>query len=288
MTGFEYFEPDTIEDAVKLLATREEARCLAGGQTLVAMMNAGLLEPKVLVSLRRVSGLNEIKKDEDGSLWIGAMVRHAELASESRLKGALQVLREAASVIAHPAIRNLGTLGGSLCHADPNGDYPAAVVAAGGDIEIAGPNGRRIVSAVDFFSGYFATVLEEGELLSRVRLPQGSPSAVGTYTKFSRVDGDYATVSVAVVLDLKDNRCTFARISLGACGMTPIWVREADEHLVGTDLNDAAINSACAALREASDPVDDVRGSADYRRLLIPRLVRRAVHRAIAMLEVAR
>ena len=287
MTVVEYFEPETVDSAIELLARGEDARCLAGGQTLVAMMNAGLVEPKFLIGLRKICGLDEISRDVDGSLWIGTMARHATLAREPRLRGALNVVREAASVIAHPAIRNMGTFGGALCHADPNSDYPAAIVAAGAEIEIAGAAGHRMVPASQFFTGYLSTALNQGELVTRVRLPKGPIGAVGVYEKFARVDGDYATVSVALIVQRLGQRCTFARIALAACAMTPVWVRKAEELLEGTTLDDGAVNVACEALLEACDPIDDVRGTAAYRRSLVPRLVRRALHRAIDLLERA-
>jgi carbon-monoxide dehydrogenase medium subunit len=285
MSAIDYFEPETVEAAVELLAGREDARCLAGGQTLVAMMNAGLLETKSLVSLRRVRGLDEIRRDEDGSLWIGAMVRHAAVARESRLDGRLNVVRGAASVIAHPAIRNMGTLGGAMGHADPSSDYPAAVVAAGAEIEVAGPHGRRMVPAGEFFAGYLTTTLEPGELVTGVRLPHGPAGAVGVYEKFARVDGDYATVSVALVMERHGGRCASVRIALGACAMAPVRVERAEEYLVGSELDEQSVDAACAELVDACDPIDDVRGSAAYRLELVPRLVRRALARATGLPE---
>jgi carbon-monoxide dehydrogenase medium subunit len=280
MSGFSYFEPETLDAAVALLAEYEESRCIAGGQTLVAMMNANLIEPTALIALRRIRGLDAITAESDGSISIGAMATHTAVSRDDRLAGGLAVIRQAATVIAHPAIRNLGTLGGAICHADPNSDYPAAIVAAEAEIETVGPGGTRSVPASEFFEGYMATALRPGELVTRVRVPKPPEGSVGLYEKFARVDGDYATVSVALILKRDGGICSFARIALGACAMTPVRVRAAEEALEGTDLGTAAIEAAASILAEACDPVDDVRGSAAYRLALVPRLLRRAVEKA--------
>jgi carbon-monoxide dehydrogenase medium subunit len=270
---------------VQLLAGREDAKCLAGGQTLIAMMNAGLLDLGAIVSLRRVVGLDGIEFAADGSLWIGAMTRHAAVAKDLRIGGGHAVVRRAAEVIAHPAIRNMGTLGGSICHADPNSDYPAAIVAAEAEVEIAGPDGGRTVAAADFFVDYLTTQLEPGELVTRVRLPAAPAGSVGVYEKFARTDGDYATVSVALMLQMSAGKCQHIRLALGACGMTAVRVRAAEELLEGSDLAEDVLRDAAALLVEACDPIDDVRGSAEYRRMLVPTLVRRALDRAYMELE---
>jgi aerobic carbon-monoxide dehydrogenase medium subunit len=280
MQTVDFHFPTTVDDAVQLLAHDHDALCLAGGQTLVAMINAKLAEPTALVSLRRVDEMRTIEFESDGAVLIGAMVPHSRVAAEPRLNGSHGVLRDAAQVIAHPAVRNLGTLGGSLCHADPNSDYPAAVVAAGAEIEIAGARGRRRVPAAEFFVDFLTTVLEPGELVTRIRVPRLAAGSVGIYEKFSRVDGDYATVSVALIIGMADGQCTDIGLALGACGSTPIRVREAEEVLQNSALDDGDIDRACRILVDACDPMDDVRGSAEYRRSLIGPIVKRAVARA--------
>ncbi len=278
--SFAYFEPETLDAAVALLSEHEDSRCIAGGQTLVAMMNASLVEPTALIALRRVPGLDAIAVESDGSVSIGAMATHAAVARDERLTGGFAVIRQAATVIAHPAIRNLGTMGGAICHADPNSDYPAAIVAAEAEVEIFGPKGTRTVPAAAFFEGFMSTVLQPGELVTRIKLSPPPQGAVGVYEKFARVDGDYATVSVALMLKRDGGTCSFARIALGACAMTPVRMRAAEEALEGSALGPEAIERAAALLVEACDPVDDVRGSAAYRLELVPRLLRRAVEKA--------
>ena len=275
--SLKFFLPKTVEEAAALLAEEPEARCLAGGATLVAMMNADLLEPSALISLRDVESLGCVSRDAEGGIAFGAMANHAGIAAMSGCDGGQRVVRDAARVIGHPAIRNMGTIGGSVAHADPAADYPAALVAADASIEVTGAQGRREVDAADFFVDYLETALRPGEMVSAVRLPPAPDGAVSAYEKFARVDGDFATVSVAVVLSEEDGRCDHARISLGGCGPTPVRSAEAEAVLVEKGISKESISTACEALAAAADPMDDFRGSAEYRLLLIPVLVERAV-----------
>ena len=275
-----FYEPETLEEAAGLLAKDEDARPLAGGATLVAMMNAELLEPTSLVSLRRIASLNGISTSSDGTVTIGAMTTHHEVSNTKALDGGQAIVRHAARVIGHPAIRNMGTMGGSISHADPASDYPAALVAANATIETFGPGGTRDIRAEDFFVDFLETSLELGELVSAVRLPPSSQGATSGYEKFARVDGDFATLSVAVVVAMDTNTCSQIRVSLGSAGPTPVRAGPADAALVGTVLDDDAISAAAAILIEASDPLDDVRGSAGYRMMLVPELLRRAISSA--------
>ncbi len=277
----QFHKPSSIEEAVSILSADEGARPLAGGQTLVAMMNGHLLEPSALVSLRSIEALRVCETGPEG-MRIGAMVSHAEVERDARLVNGWAVVREAASQIAHPAIRSFGTMGGAVAHADPNADYPGALVAAGALIVATGPGGRRSIPAQDFFQDYLTTALDPGEILTDVLLPPAQPNTVGVYEKFSRVDGDYATVSVAAVIGFDGGTCTSARVAIGSCGPIPLRSDACDAALVGTQLDEASVAKAGAILAEAADPVDDVRGSADLRRKIIPRLLARALQRAVA------
>ena len=271
-----YLEPESVPEAVAVLAGDEDARCLAGGQTLVAMMNADLVEPSTLVGLRRIAGLNEIDGTE-GVLRIGAMVTHTRLADEERLVGARAVVKDAARQIAHPAVRNRGTIGGALCHADPQADLPGALVAAGAHVELASTEGVRTAPVDGFFVDYLESSLEPGEMLTAVLIPEGPEGAVGAHLKFSRTDGDYAIVSVSSVVAMQAGVCSYARVVVGSAGPAPLHLDEADALLTGSGLDDAVLLKAGELLAAAADPVDDVRGSSDYRRLLIPGLLARAV-----------
>jgi carbon-monoxide dehydrogenase medium subunit len=277
--------PTSIEEAAQLLAEDPEAKCLAGGATLVAMMNARLMQPSALVSLRQIKEMTGIARAADGSVRIGAMTRHRITAASSELRAGQEVVRQAASVIANPPVRNMGTMGGSIAFADPGADYPPALVAADAEIELLGTGGMRRIKAADFFTDWYQTALEPGELVTAIHLPAGEADAVGCYDKLARVEGDYATASAAIVLRMNGRECAGISIAIGACGPRPVRLPEAESKLVGGHLDDAALAGAGALLADAADPVDDVRASADYRRLVIPRLVRRAVRAALAQIR---
>ena len=271
-----YIEPASLSEALEILSGDDEARCLAGGATLVAMMNADLVEPSTLIGLRRIDELAGITLTDD-HIRIGAMTTHAQIAGDDRLAGNAAVVRDAARQIAHPAIRNMGTIGGSVCHADPNADFPGALVAANAVLEAAGSSGRRQIPADEFFLDYLETSLEEDEILSAVIVPVAPADSMGRHLKFSRTHGDYATVSISLVLVMNGDACSYARVAVGSVGPTPIRLNEADVILTGSTLTDEIIRQAGDSLMEAADPVDDVRGSAEYRRMIIPGLLQRAV-----------
>jgi len=272
--------PDTLDEAISLLSQYDNARCIAGGQTLVAMMNAELVKPDALVSLDRIGALRGIVRKPDGAVEIGAMTTHRDIAAFDGFSPAQAIVGLAARRIAHPPIRNRGTIGGSIAHADPAADFPTALTAAQAEIEIAGPRGRRTVAIEDLFVDYLTTAVEPDEIVARIRLPEGPKGARAHYEKFSRVDGDFAILSVAVVLGFAGGACTHARLALGAAGPTPVRSDEADRALAGGKIGDAAIDAAVKALAARCDPIDDFRGSADYRRRIMPRLVRRAIRHA--------
>lgn len=275
-----YSQPETLDEAVAALVADPGAKCLAGGAILVAQLNEGAPRPTRIVSLQDIAELKGITVEPDGRVRIGAMTSHSAVAKDARLQGGLALVGEAASQIAHPAIRNMATIGGSLAQGDPNSDYPCALVGTGAEIEIAGPSGRRTCAIDDFFRGYLKTVLSSGELVVAVRLPAAAPDEAGKYLKYSRVDGDYATVSVAVRLRWEKGACAAIRIAVGSCAPTPIRVPAAEETLIGTALDAAKLESVAKAYTEAADPVDDFKGSGEYRRMLIPGLLVRAVKAA--------
>jgi carbon-monoxide dehydrogenase medium subunit len=272
-----YIEPSQLSEALNILAEDDEARCLAGGATLVAMMNADLIEPSTLVGLRRIKELVGVT-DADDHIRIGAMTTHNQIAAEAKLIGNASVIRDAAGQIAHSAIRNMGTVGGSICHADPNADFPGALVAANARLEVVSASATRLIPIDEFFLDFLETSLEEGEILSAILIPKDPSDAKGRHLKFSRTHGDYATISISLVLAMTGDECTYARIAVGSAGPTPIHLDEADALLTGSVLTEQLINDAAKLLVDASDPVDDVRGSSEYRRMIIPGLLNRAVN----------
>lgn len=271
-----YLEPETLDEAITALASAEEARCLAGGATLVAMLNAELVDPKVLVGLRKIHALRGISQTANG-IRIGAMTTHNEIATDDRLVGVAAVVRSAAAQIAHDAIRDVGTIGGSIAHGDPSADLPAAITAADASIEIASSGGTRSVAVDEFFIGYLQTAAQPGEIVTAINIPSCPKNARGHYLKFARVDGDYATASIALVIAMDGRRCNYIRFAAAACGPKPVRAAAAEERLLGTELTAEDIDAAGDLLAAEADPVSDVRGSSEYRRLLIPRLLKRAI-----------
>lgn len=269
--------PKTVDEAVAILSHDEDARALAGGATLVAMMNAGLVEPSAVVFLRGIEELREVGGQPDGGVTIGAMATHRTVASYEHFVDGQAVVRLAARRIAHPPIRQVGTIGGAIAHGDPAADYPAALVAADAVVEIIGKGGGRSVPAGDFFEDYHETALAEGELVVAVVIPRAPAGSAAVYDKLARVDGDFATVSVALVLAMEKGLCAHVRLVAGGVGATPVRVAAAEQRLLGTALAEAEVAEAAALLAESCDAIDDARGSADYRLAVLPRMVARAV-----------
>lgn len=258
--------PESLGEAVGLLSGDANVKPLAGGASLVAMLNARLVEPSALVSLARIRDLRGSEVLPDGALRLGAMMRHRELADHTVLDGPRGVLQQAARAIANPTIRAMGTIGGSIALDDPGADLPPALVAISATIEIVGGAGKRLVRAADFFVDWYTTVLAPDELVTAIVLPATNGGA-GVYHKLARVAGDFAVASVAITLQ----GCGQVRAVVGACGPRPLGIDEADSALARGD-----VVAAGAMLAEAADPVDDSRASASYRRRVIPRLLARA------------
>ncbi len=272
----EFHAPTSLAEACHLLAA-PDTRALAGGQSLVAMMNLGLIAPQRLVSLRRIADLDGIQTFPDGGMRIGAMTTHAELAALSPRAAGPRLIALAARVVAYPAVRNQGTIGGAVALADPSADYPCALVAADASIEIASTGTTRLIAAADFFRGVFETALRAGELVSAIHVPPGPVGAGAHYEKFSLVAGDYAIAAVAAMVASDGPRCKAAHIAVGACGPRPVRSPDAEQALCAGRLDDASVVEAGKTIAAAASPADDSRASAAYRRRLVPTLVRRAI-----------
>jgi carbon-monoxide dehydrogenase medium subunit len=276
--------PATIGEAIYHLAT-EDSRCIAGGQSLVAMMNAGLVSPATLVSLRSIDTLRHIEDRGPEGLRLGAMVPHVCVARHPPRSASAALLAETAGKIGYPAIRNRGTIGGSVCHADPAADYPTALTCAEASMIIVGPHGTRSVPADDFFEGFYETAVRPGELLIAIEIPAPPIGTLANYEKFAPIHGDFATLSVAAMIAVEDDICVFARLAVGACAPMPVRVPEAEHLLVGSRLGDEVVAAAGELLMAACDPIDDFRASASFRLKLLPRMVKRAIHAALAKNE---
>lgn len=263
--------PETVEEAVAFLAEHPEARPMSGGASLVAMKNAGLIEASHFVSLARISALRGIETVE-GGIRIGGMSRHRDIANCDLLSGDLAMLRQAAGQIANRVVRNMGTIGGAVGNADPAADYLPVLCCAGAEVEITGEGGARLAPIAEYVVDWYETILEPGELVTAVFLP-APKEAPSVYRKLARTPGDYATASVACARDGQG-----VRVAVGACGPGPIRSADAEAALAGRLDNQAAVAEFGAALAELADPVDDVRGSSDFRIRLIPRMVAAAIN----------
>jgi carbon-monoxide dehydrogenase medium subunit len=278
---FELHSPTTLAEAIALLR-RKESKLLAGGQSLVPLMKLRLASPANLVDLRRVPGLSYIKK-RGGRLLIGAMTTHNEVALSPLIGSGCKTLSEAASMIGDQQVRNRGTIGGAVCHADPAADIPAALVALDAELKVVGVTRARVIKAGKFFQDIFTTSLRNGEILTEVSAPVLPPRSGGAYMKLERGRSDLAIVGVASVMTLdKSGSCTDARLGLAGVGSTPIRATRAEEVLEGRRPSDAVIAEACERAAEAAQPSSDIRGSKEYKRAMVKVFVGRAVRQSLS------
>jgi carbon-monoxide dehydrogenase medium subunit len=267
--SFEYFAPTTLEEAFSVLARfGDEAKVLAGGQSLIPLMKLRFAAPQALVDINGIGGLDGLA-EEDGGLRIGALVRHKACERSSLLRGRWGALGEAAPQISDPIVRNLGTVAGSLAHADPQGDWGAVMLAVRATVEVQGPRGKRSIPIDQFFQGPFTTVLEPTEIITSVVVPDPGLRAGGAYSKLERKVGDFATAGVAVHLALDDGRVRQAGIALTGVGPTNIRATAAEGALAGAELGDDAIRGAAELAAQAAEPRADLRGSVDYKRQVV-------------------
>jgi carbon-monoxide dehydrogenase medium subunit len=267
--SFEYFAPATLDEALSILDEQgDEAKVLAGGQSLVPLMKLRFASPGSIVDINHIPGLDQIA-EAPGGLRIGALVRHAACERSELLGGRYRLLREAARQIADPLVRNRGTVCGSLAHADSQGDWGAVMLAARAEIAARGPGGVRTIPIDDFFQGPFTTQLAPSEIVTNVWVPDPGARASGTYLKLERKVGDYATAAVAVQLSLSNGTVSQAGIGLTGVGPTNLRARAAEEALVGSELSDTAIVEAAQLAADAAQPQSDIRGTADYKRSLV-------------------
>ncbi|MBI3303327.1 MAG: xanthine dehydrogenase family protein subunit M [Deltaproteobacteria bacterium] len=281
-----YFAPKDVGEVLALLRQHgQHAKLLAGGQSLMPLMKLRLVEPRAVIDLNRVNGLTEIREDS-GTLHLGAMVRHADVAVHPLIQRSYVLLADAARNIGDPQVRNCGTLAGSLVHADPAADYPPAVMALNGRIVLAKADGStRTVSADDFLVGPLTSAVAEDELVTRIEIPTPPPRSGGAYTKHSQVAGDFAIISIAaqVTLDAA-GKCEQVAIVIGGVMPKPGRAVQAAALLRGTSLDDATLTRAGAIAAEEVETHTDVRASAEYRQQLIrttvPAMLRQATARA--------
>ena len=279
---FEYHRPGTLDEALDILSDQEDAKVLAGGQSLIPLMKLRFAAPAHVIDINRIPDLEGIA-EERGRLRIGALTRNNAIVDSDVIGARYPVMAAAAPMISDPIVRNLGTMGGSLCHADPAGDWGSVLLALGGSVVLKSKRGEREVPAGEFLVDTFTTSLEPDEILTEVRIPAPSVRSGGTYLKLERKVGDFATVAVAVQLSLDDGKVGSAGIALTAVGSKNIEATEAESSLSGADPGDEVFAEAARRAAEAASPISDVRGSAEYKRHIIEVFVRRGLGKALEM-----
>jgi len=281
--SFEYSAPGTLDEAVSLLQKLgPDAKILSGGQSLIPMMKLRLASPPHIVDINCIPGLDYIS-EVDGTLRIGALVRESDLERSDLVKSRCPILIDTTSVIADPLVRNQATVCGNLAHGDPANDHPATMLALGAVLVAVGPAGQREIPIEDFFPGLFTTALQSDEILKEIRITIPPPSSGGAYLKLERKVGDYATAGVAVQVTLdKSGACQRAGVGLTNVGFTPLKAKQTEAFLQGKTLDDSVIAQAAVLASGESQPVDDIRGSADYKRDLVRVLGGRALKLALA------
>lgn len=277
---FRYFAPDSLEEVISLLAEHPaSAKVLAGGQSLVPLMAFRLATPGVLVDLRNVASLSEY--DLTGRvLTIGSMVTHRAVELDRAITARCQMIGEALDVVGHVAIRNVGTVGGSLAHADPAAEWPALALALDGQMTIRGTSGERVVAAEDFFVDWMTTAASASEVLTAVRLTLPGDNSGSAFEEVARRHGDFGIVGVAAVVVVDGPTVTDSRISLLGAATTPMRARAAEARAVGGTLSPVELTAVGDVAASEIKPLTDLHGSADYKRRLAATLTRRALARA--------
>lgn len=280
--AFDYVAPATLDEALDALRTREDAKVLSGGMSLIPLLKLRLASPAVLVDINRIPGLDRLE-ESDGHLHIGALVREAALETSTLVADRYPALADTARVVADPLVRNRATVVGNIAHGDPANDHPATMIALGALALLQGPAGVREVPVDAFYTGLFTTELAEDEIMTGLKIPAPPPGSGGAYVKMERKIGDYATAATAVQLTIDPaGTCVACRIGLTNVGFTPTFAREAGESLVGGPLDDDRIRRASELAAEAAQPAADRRGSVEYKKDLVRVLTGRAIRRAAA------
>lgn len=278
---FTYEAPTTIDDAVKALGRSREAKVIAGGHSLIPLMKLGLAEPDVIVDIRRIAGLREIKS-ENGAVIVGALATHRSVAENSGIATTFTALAEAAGAVGDLQVRSRGTIGGSLAHADPAADEPAPTLAFDATIRVIGPKGRRDIPAREFFKGTFETALGPNEIVVEIRLAAPAGRAGSAYEKFAHPASGFAIVGVAAAVTFKSDG-TIDRAAIGVTGAaaSPFRANAAERALVGTRGDATAIAAAAAKATDGVTTLSDLTASSEFRKHLVSVYARRALERAV-------
>jgi carbon-monoxide dehydrogenase medium subunit len=279
--SFDYVRPESVAKAIQLLGEYGgRAKVLAGGQSLIPVLKLRLANPRVLVDISRLPGLSFIE-ERGAALRIGALSRHRDFEGSKLVRSKYPILADAAGSLGDPQVRNLGTIGGALAHADPASDWGTALLAFETELVARGPKGTRTIPIDGFFKDTFTTALRPSELLTEIRIPKAQPGDGGAYLKLKRKTGDFATVGVAVQLGLDPKRnIAGVRMALAAAGPTPVRAVKAEQALVGKRAGPAAFAEAAGVAAQEGKPEGDLRGSTEYKRAMIEVFTRRALETA--------
>jgi aerobic carbon-monoxide dehydrogenase medium subunit len=279
---FDYHTPGSIKEALDLLGKhKDDAKLLAGGHSLLPAMKFRLARPAHVVDLRKIPGLSGIK-EEGGTLVIGAMTTHYAVESSAAVKSKCGVLAQTAALIGDPMVRNMGTIGGSLAHADPAADYPATAIAVGAELVAEGPKGKRTIKVDDFFKGLMTTAVGADEILTEVRVPALAANQSAAYMKFPHPASRFAVVGVAAVLTIDGGKCTKASVGVTGAGTHAVRAKGVEAALAGKTLDAASIAAAADKAADGVDVQADLQGSVDYKRHLLKVFAKRAIEAAVA------
>jgi len=279
---FDYHTPGSIKEALDLLGKhKDDAKLLAGGHSLLPAMKLRLARPAHLVDLRKVPGLSGIK-EEGGTLVIGAMTTHYAVESAAAVKSKCGVLAATAALIGDPMVRNMGTIGGSLAHADPAADYPATIIAVNAEMVVEGSKGKRTIKVDDFFKGLMTTAVGADEILTEVRVPALAANQSAAYLKFPHPASRFAVVGVAAVLTVDGGKCTKASIGVTGAGTHAVRAKGVEAAIAGKALDAASIQAAADKAADGVDVQADLQGSVEYKRHLLKVFAKRAIEAAAA------
>jgi carbon-monoxide dehydrogenase medium subunit len=285
--SFDYMVANSVPKAVALLEQHgDEAKILAGGQSLIPLLRFRLAGPSILIDINRIPDLEYIQ-ETDGTLHIGALTREAELDASDLIRSRYPILRDTASMVADPVVRNWATVGGNIAHADPANDHPATMLALRAKVVATSPGGERIIPIEEFFTDSpFETTLQPNEILTELRIPAPAERSGGAYFKLERKVGDYAIVGVAAYITLDEaGNVSNAGIGLTNVGAYPIKARDAEQFLTGKPLDDANIHQAAQLAASAAQPTTDDRGTAEYKLAMVRTMTVRALRKALARIK---
>ena len=281
---FEYFAPKTVEEALSLLSQyKEEAKIIAGGQSMLVVMRQGILAPEYLIDVKGISALDYINYDEREGLRIGALTIHRAIEKSPVMRNGFSVLAEMENNLATIQTRNWGTIGGNLCHGDPAGDPAPVFIALNAKLKLASKGGERTIDMEEFSKDYLEVALEPDEMLTEIQVPTPPPHTGTAYEKLMVMKGDMGVVGAAVSITLspKNGVCQDARIVLSNAASIPLRAREAEKRLIGKVVKDDLLIEAGEVASAEADPPSDVHGSVEYRREMVKVLVKRAARKAL-------